>query len=163
MFVKVTSAQQIEIIERLAREIWTGHYTSIVGKEQISYMLSKFQSIQAISEQIANGALYFLIRTKGHSIGYMSVVPKENELFLSKIYIESAHRGKGFARKAVLLAERIAKGHSLGKIVLTVNRNNLGAIRAYERLGFRNTGPVIQDIGHGFVMDDYRMEKILSV
>jgi hypothetical protein len=26
-------------------------------------------------------------------------------------------------------------------------------------MGFENTGPIIQDIGGGFVMDDYKMVK----
>ena len=28
-------------------------------------------------------------------------------------------------------------------------------------MGFKNIGPVVQDIGNGFIMDDFRMEKII--
>jgi diamine N-acetyltransferase len=45
--------------------------------------------------------------------------------------------------------------------VLTVNKNNTGAISVYEKIGFRNVGSLVQDIGSGFVMDDYAMEKTL--
>jgi hypothetical protein len=38
---------------------------------------------------------------------------------------------------------------------------NRGAINAYKRWGFRITDEVVADIGEGFVMDDYRMEKLL--
>jgi hypothetical protein len=31
-------------------------------------------------------------------------------------------------------------------------------IAAYEKLGFVNTGPTVQGIGGGFIMDDYKME-----
>jgi len=34
-------------------------------------------------------------------------------------------------------------------------------IKAYEKLGFRNQGPVVQDIGNGLIMDNYGMEKII--
>jgi hypothetical protein len=29
-------------------------------------------------------------------------------------------------------------------------------------MGFRNTGPIVQDIGGGFVMDDFRLEKMIE-
>ncbi len=34
------------------------------------------------------------------------------------------------------------------------------AIRAYERNGFRTVRSQVADIGRGFVMDDYVMEKV---
>jgi hypothetical protein len=40
-----------------------------------------------------------------------------------------------------------------------VNRHNSDTIKAYESLGFQNVGTVVQDIGGGFVMDDYQMEQ----
>ncbi len=57
--------------------------------------------------------------------------------------------------------ETLARERGLRKIVLTVNKNNTGAIRAYQKIGFRNVGSLVQDIGSGFVMDDYAMEKII--
>jgi RimJ/RimL family protein N-acetyltransferase len=49
----------------------------------------------------------------------------------------------------------------LNKIALTVNKNNVNSIKAYEKMGFKNVGSVVQDIGSGYVMDDYKMEKTL--
>ncbi|MDD3441568.1 MAG: GNAT family N-acetyltransferase, partial [Kiritimatiellae bacterium] len=45
---------------------------------------------------------------------------------------------------------------------LTVNKHNTGSIAFYERMGFRKTGALVTDIGHGFVMDDWRMAKEIS-
>jgi RimJ/RimL family protein N-acetyltransferase len=42
-------------------------------------------------------------------------------------------------------------------IALTVNKNNTDSIKAYEKMGFKNVGSVITDIGSGFVMDDFMM------
>ena len=159
MFIEVTAKQHIEAVEALAREIWTEHYTPIIGRDQVEYMLARFQSAQAISEQLANGYLYFLIREAGRFIGYISVLPEEQELFLSKIYVLSSRRGKGYGRKAVRFAEELAIKKGLGKIVLTVNKNNSLAIKAYEAIGFKKVEALVQDIGSGFVMDDYKMEK----
>jgi diamine N-acetyltransferase len=161
MFVSVLTEKQVEIVEALAREIWTEHYIPIIGKEQVEYMLKRFQSRQAIAEQIKTGVLYFLIREHDEFIGYLAVQPTGNELFLSKIYVKCSRRGEGHGRKAVQFTETLAKERRLSKITLTVNKNNVHSIRAYEKLGFKTAGPVIQDIGDGFVMDDYKMGKNL--
>jgi ribosomal protein S18 acetylase RimI-like enzyme len=159
MFLEVSTEYQIGIIESLAKEIWTEHYISIIGAEQVDYMLKRFQSKQAISEQIMAGFLYFLIKDDNEFIGYIAVHPKSTELFLSKIYIRSSRRNKGYGKKAVRFAEGLARGKGLRKIVLTVNKFNFNAIKAYEKMGFRNIGSIVQDIGDKFVMDDYIMEK----
>ena len=159
MFVEVSTEYQIEIVEALAREIWTEHYIPIIGREQVDYMLATFQSRRAIGAQIRTGVAYFLIKEDDAHIGYMAVQPKGRELFISKIYVKSSRRGLGYGRKAVQFAEKVARDLGLNKIVLTVNKNNVNSIRAYEKIGFKNAGPVVQDIGNGFVMDDYKMEK----
>ncbi len=161
-FVQVSTEKQIEMVESLAKEIWTEHYTPIIGREQVCYMLGRFQTKEAISDEIGAGVLYFLIRAGGELIGYVAVQPKRAELFLSKLYIRSANRSSGYGRKAVQFIEGLARKKGLGKILLTVNRNNTGSLKAYEKLGFRNLGSVIKNIGGGFVMDDYRMEKNVS-
>jgi RimJ/RimL family protein N-acetyltransferase len=161
MFIEVLTEEQIEIVESLATEIWTEHYVPIIGKEQVDYMLDRFQSKQSISDQIRSGFLYFLIKEDNQFIGYIGVQLKGDELFLSKIYMKSSERGKGLGKKAVQFIEKLAKEKGLRKIALTVNKNNRVAIKAYEKLGFKNLGSVIQEIGSGFIMDDYKMEKIV--
>ncbi len=159
MFLEVSTDKQIEIVESLAREIWTEHYLSIIGSEQVDYMLDKFQSKQAISEQIKSGVVYFLMKEDNEFIGYIAVQPSGAELFLSKIYVKSSKRAKGHGKRAVRFAEDLAHERGLRKIVLRVNKNNINAIKAYEKMGFRNVGSLVQDIGDDFVMDDYTMEK----
>lgn len=161
MFIGVSTEQQIEIVESLAREIWTEHYIPIIGMAQVEYMLARFQSRQAIGEQIRSGTSYFLIRENEAFIGYIAVHPRGRALFLSKIYVKSSKRGMGYGKKAVQFAEHVARELDLDRIVLTVNKNNVNSIRAYEKIGFKNAGSVVQDIGGGFVMDDYKMEKTL--
>ena len=159
MFTEVTTKDQIATVAALAREIWVEHYTPIIGRDQVEYMLQRFQSREAVAAQIGYGIRYFLIAGEGHSIGYLAVQPKGDELFLSKIYVLAALRRKGYGQKGVDFAETLAKNGGFKKITLTVNKQNSIAIQAYEKIGFKHQGPVVQDIGGGFVMDDYRMEK----
>lgn len=160
--IEVLTEDHMDIIESLAREIWTEHYIPIIGKQQVDYMLARYQSKQAVKEQIASGALYFLIEEGQAFIGYIAVHQRGDELFLSKIYLQSSRRARGYGKKAVQFVETLARERGLRKIVLTVNKNNTGAIRAYEKIGFRNVGSLVQDIGSGFVMDDYAMEKTVE-
>jgi ribosomal protein S18 acetylase RimI-like enzyme len=157
--IEVFTETQIKIVEALARAIWTEHYRPIIGKGQVEYMLGRFQSREAISAQIAGGVSYYLMQENGKFVGYLAVQHKGAELFLSKIYVLGPLRGKGHGRKAIRFVETLAREQGLPKIVLTVNKNNVNAIKAYERWGFRNVGSLVQDIGSGFVMDDYKMEK----
>ncbi|GAA4883240.1 hypothetical protein GCM10023311_01700 [Flaviramulus aquimarinus] len=148
-------------IETLANTIWREHYIPIVGKSQIDYMLEKYQTVAAINKQIATGFEYFLIRYDAIPVGYISIKQEENALFLSKIYVLSTYRGKKIGKAAILFIEEQAKIYRLKNIRLTVNINNTNSIKAYEKLGFKNVGPLVTDIGNGFVMDDYQMVKEL--
>ncbi|MBT8344342.1 MAG: GNAT family N-acetyltransferase [Sulfurovum sp.] len=122
-------------------------------------MLQKFQSHKAIREQIQNGSLYFLCEHDHKTIGYMSVDISDGALFLSKIYVASDERGKGYGRKMISYLETLAKEKSLNKISLTVNKHNTGSIHMYKKVGFVICSTAVKDIGNGFVMDDYQMEK----
>ncbi len=158
---KVLTEAQIETVAALAFEIWNQHFIPIVGKAQVDYMLAKFQSKKAITEQIKNGYSYYLLKVDDDYAGYTGVCPKEDELFLSKLYIRASQRGKGLGRNAIVFLEDLAGEKGLSKITLTVNKNNTDSIKAYEKFGFMNLGVFVQDIGNGFVMDDYKMKKVL--
>jgi len=80
-------------------------------------------------------------------------------LFLSKIYVLKHYRGKKIGKRAMAFVEEQAKSCQLKSIRLTVNKHNTDAIHAYQQLGFKNMGSVVLDIGNGFVMDDFEMEK----
>ena len=162
MLIKsVSDKNQIKSIENLAYEIWHEHYTPIIGKSQVDYMLTVFQSSKAIDEQINDGVIYFLAEHDNRPIGYMSVEIKEQELFLSKFYVLSNERGNGYGRNMIKFIDQLSIEKNLNKISLTVNRNNTDSILIYEQLGFIKCGTVITDIGNSFVMDDYKMEKRL--
>ena len=154
----VTTAEQITTIEKLADAIWREHYTPIIGQEQVEYMLCTFQSAEAIARQIDEGITYYLFTETQRPLGYMSVKPDGDALFLSKLYINAAQRNRGYAKEALSFLMELSKQQGFAKIALTVNKNNTIAIAAYERLGFKNLGSTVQPIGNGFVMDDYKME-----
>ena len=161
---RVLDIDQIEIVEKIATEIWTEHYTSIIGRAQVQYMLTKFQSKDAIKNDIANKAVhYYLIYSSEKIVGYAGIKIEETQLFLSKIYILSSERGKGIGSKSIELIKDIALTNKLKNIYLTVNRNNIKTIASYQKMGFNISGEICADIGEGYVMDDFKMELELIV
>lgn len=153
--------EQITELVRLAAEIWHEYYTPIIGRAQVEYMLEKFQSHAAITRQIADGYQYYVVRDAGVPVGYFSVLsdPTADGLMLSKLYVKRSLRSRGIGRKMLEYAEQLARQHQIPVIWLTVNKQNHDSIAWYNHMGFANVGSVVQDIGGGFVMDDYRMEK----
>lgn len=157
-----SSTEDIQTIATLAREIWTQHYTPIIGAEQVAYMLDHFQSRSAIETDIAKGCVYSLAYSGSEPFGYSAVRLDEDGLFLSKLYVREAARGLGIARAMLNAAEAAARKAGAVRIWLTCNKYNTGSLAAYERLGFVRISDIVTDIGNGYVMDDYVMEKRLT-
>lgn len=156
---EVESKDDISLVEMLASKIWHEHYRPIIGREQVVYMLNKYQTTPAIKRQIQDGANYHLMFEQSHPVGYFCYHYENDSLFLSKIYVAKEVRGKGIGRKALDFIFEQAKSKSATAIRLTVNKFNLETIAAYKKLGFETIDSVVKDIGGGFVMDDYVMEK----
>ena len=161
-FLPVKNEQDFKTTEDLARTIWSEHYTPIIGPEQVSYMLDKFQSASAIKEQVQNGMEYYLVVKDGKAVGYTGFKWRDDELFLSKLYILSSQRGQKLGKKSLSFIYSKAEEAGVKQITLTVNKFNTIAISAYKKIGYKIVRPIIQDIGHGFIMDDYLMSKELQ-
>lgn len=161
-FVPATTAQQIDVVAGLAREIWYEYYVPLIGRTQVDYMVAKFQSSEAMQQQLREGYEYFITEREGRPIGYCAVQPRpaEGSLFLSKLYLLRDARGGGTGRVCMEFIEQLARRRGLKLLWLSVNKGN-PAVKAYQRLGFRIAADLVVEIGGGFVMDDFRMEKPL--
>lgn len=157
--VKPQDISTLRDLENLATEIWREHYTSIIGIDQVNYMLKKFQSVDAMTEQIQSGYSYYTVFLSNELVGYFSVQPREDILFLSKAYLVESARGKGIFSKMLEKITLIAEEHDLSKIELTVNKENTNSINVYKSKNFNVTHEAVFDIGNGYVMDDFVLLK----
>lgn len=140
----------------MAKEIWTTHYSPIIGINQVNYMLDQFQSIEAITNQIDEGYNYFLLKNDENNIGYLSYqIRTPHQLFLSKVYLLANHRGKGYFNQILHFLKHEAFANKANAIQLTVNKNNTNSIQTYLKHGFVIKEEAVFDIGNGYVMDDY--------
>ena len=122
-------------------------------------MLNKFQSTEAMKKQIEDGYEYYVSLLDDQLVGYLCIREEDGLLFLSKIYLDSSMRGKGFGKEGISFVEKTASERGLKGIRLTVNKYNSNTIAAYKKMGFIETKELVMDIGEGFVMDDYEMIK----
>jgi GNAT superfamily N-acetyltransferase len=160
--VRPASTHDAVTLADLARQIWTEYYTAIIGAPQVEYMLHRFQSADQIVFDLGHGYRYWLGETDGLAVGYAAAQPRGDHLFLSKVYVRADQRGQGLARMLLDQAVQWCQDLGLRRVRLTVNKHNLDAIQAYYRMGFATTEAVVTDIGGGFVMDDYVLERDLS-
>ena len=68
-FEKVNE-ETIADLSEFASAIVKEHYDPILGNEQNDYMIEKFQSPQAIREQIEHGYTYYFIVSDGTRAGF---------------------------------------------------------------------------------------------
>lgn len=164
MIKPVITSSEIETTAQLAHKIWNQHYISIIGQDQVDYMVEKFQSVQAISDQFKKGYEYFLSYYQEKPSGYMALVAdeKEKKIMISKIYVDIKFRGLKLGSELLNFAIQKAKEKGCNLLWLTVNKNNSDSIRWYEKRGFKVKEKIVMDIGHGFVMDDYVMVMTLN-
>ncbi|MDE5619398.1 MAG: GNAT family N-acetyltransferase [Ruminococcus sp.] len=157
---RVETDEKLCEVAELAEMIWHEFFPVILSEEQIDYMVEKFQSYEAMKEQVANqDYCYFSVSDNDGMCGYIAVKPeKDSRFFLSKLYLRSDRRGKGIASE--MLSRVFSEAEKAGKtsIYLTVNKYNSHAVDVYGKKGFEIIDSVVTDIGNGFVMDDYIME-----
>ena len=150
--------EDVKDIAALGAAVWNEHYTPIIGKDQVDYMIDKFQSEKAISEAIQNdGYIYYGVYDGSRLAGYCGICPEEDGVvFLSKLYVDKEYRGRGISR--LFLENILTELPNTERIYLTVNKNNSSSIAVYEHLGFKKVREEKTDIGGGFFMDDDIME-----
>jgi GNAT superfamily N-acetyltransferase len=160
---QVKSSSDIESVAALAQQIWRQHFPAIIGMPQVEYMLEKFQSVEAINSQLQSGTEYFIAILNNEPVGYTALVPdiENRKIMISKIYILENSRGLGAGSQLLEFIENEARRKSINTLWLTVNRFNDEPITWYKHKGFKTVDEVKKDIGGGFFMDDYIMEKRL--
>lgn len=158
-FKPIHLKDEISELAKMAKEIWEEHYIPIIGKDQVKYMVKKFQSESAIQNQLNENYIYFSVLLNNQPFGYLcyKIDNDENILFLSKIYVKRSFRGFGYGKHMFQFVIRKAAELNCQYINLTVNKYNTNSIDAYKKLGFIQKRALIIDIGNGFVMDDFEM------
>ena len=146
----------------LAGEIWRRHYPDIISPAQIEYMLGQRYDPAVVRAELQRRDLWWdQLLVDDRMIGFASYFLTGNagEMKLDKLYVHYDQQRKGYGGMLLDRAVTIARAYGCATLMLAVNKNNPIAIAAYVKYGFRVSASVVKDIGGGFVMDDYIMQK----
>ena len=153
-------------LAELAAITWRQHYPGIISPAQIDYMLGKMYSLDVLRDEIRHRKIHFYrLLDNGRFIGFASIGPTDapGTFKLHKLYLLPECHGRGYGWRLLNHCEREAVRLGARRLILAVNKQNSKAIAAYKRSGFTIAESVVNDIGQGYVMDDYVMAKELSV
>ena len=149
----------ISVLREVAHRIWHEHYPGIITREQIDYMLARMYDPEVLQREMSEGLTWLLVRHREEPVGFIAFAfnAPARQVKLQKFYLLPALHGQGFGRQMVDHVKTQAAKRGACEIVLQVNKQNVRAIRAYQRAGFVVRDSVVVDIGGGFVMDDFVM------
>lgn len=161
MQIRKAGLEDFDIIHDLALKTWYNTYDKILSAEQLTYMLDMMYSRAAITEQIAIKGHHFLLLSEddkylgfaSYELNYLSGTTK-----LHKLYVLPETQGKGAGRLLMSKIEAAAASNNNEKVSLNVNRYN-PAINFYLKNGYTKAGEEDINIGNGYLMEDFIMEK----
>ena len=156
------TATDFDTIRSIAHETWPIAYGEILSKAQLDYMLGAFYNDTALKESVSQKRHHFVLANEGNqTLGFASFewnYDNQKQTKIHKIYILPSAQGKGVGKALIdYIASEARKQGSL-TLCLNVNRFNK-AITFYEKMGFSITSEVNIELEHGYLMEDYVMER----
>jgi len=159
--IRVAGTEDIGTIRDLALAIWPVTYGDILTPDQLNYMLELIYSKDSLQEQMTHKNHHFiLISWEGKTVGFAawSAIEIPGTWKLHKLYVHPVLQGKGIGKAVMDHVVEQVKLQKAKTLRLNVNRFNK-ARSFYGRLGFKVIGEEDVDIGNGYFMEDYIMEK----
>jgi diamine N-acetyltransferase len=159
------TAADIPAVIDVGSRIWLEHYVPIIGAAQVAYMSAlRFNPGYLGTYLGASDRWLDLLEIEGGVAGYCSysLDPVPERLKLEQLYLLPQFHRRGLGALMLGHVEKQAFAQRRTLLWLTVNRHNENSIAFYKRSGFRIREEIVIDIGNGFVMDDYAMEKQLQ-
>ena len=157
------SEKQINEVSDFAIHVWHEYFPFLLSDQQIDYMCDLFNTPSVMMNNIHNHHYqYYGVYQQDTIIGYIALQDQPSYLFLSKLYLAAAARGHGYASAMMDFVIKQAKSRGYTTIQLTCNKYNEHSLDVYHHYGFTIIDSVQTDIGDGYIMDDYIMEKIIE-
>ena len=154
---------EVKLISALANKIWPQVYDYMISQEQIRYMLELLYTEEALSRQISDGQDFIVYYHDSIPLGFAAFAPEAQAGFykLHKLYLDPSMQGKSIGLALLNHVMDVAIKAEAHTLRLNVNKHNK-TISFYEKHDFKISSEVVIDIGGGYVMDDYVMERELG-
>lgn len=164
--IRSMTQTDVEAVIELTRGIWHKHYPEIICLEQIDYMLNQIFTVSRLKKQLASSVHHWWVAEINSTlVGSAHALLKEasKEAWLEQINIDIEYQRAGIGQKLIVTVSNWAYRQGYAQLALAVNKRNQKAIRAYLKYGFLMRNSLCVEIGQGFVMDDFVMEKPLLI
>jgi ribosomal protein S18 acetylase RimI-like enzyme len=159
IIIRTATKDDIGLIHTLAHEIWPAAYKEILSADQMDYMLEQIYSETSLQNQFDNNHHFLIAEENKNPVAFVSYSKLNSGIYkLQKIYVLPTQQGKGVGKFLIYHIIQKIKEQGVTALLLNVNRNNK-AKQAYEHLGFKIISEEDIDIGNGYFMNDYIMEK----
>lgn len=162
--ISEAAISDIKQIQNIVHITWPITYGEILSKEQLDYMLDLFYSDEALKLQYnKKEQLFYMIYEGETNLGFIGIEHNYNGKTVTKIhkiYLLPETQGKEIGKKVIDEIAELALENNSMALVLNVNRLN-SALGFYKKIGFEVVDEVNIEIGNGYLMEDYVMEKIL--
>ncbi len=152
----------ISTIQQITYATWPETYKTILSTEQVEYMLNLIYSREALTKQIKEEGHEFILAYENEvAIAFADYAPMQPGIYkLHKLYALRNQQGKGLGKLLINYIIEEIKPNGATALRLNVNRYNK-ARQFYEHLGFAVIYEEDIDIGNGYFMNDFVMEKKL--
>ena len=159
--IRKTSLLDFPIIQSIAYQTWPETYGQILSKAQLNFMLDKFYALDFLKLNSDNNQLFYIIEENQKPIGFIGIEHNfEGKLItkIHKLYVLPNNQGKGIGKLIISFIADLAKKSQSECLILNVNRFNKATI-FYQKTGFKIIQEVNIEIGNGYLMEDFVMEK----
>ena len=160
--IRPVTPPDVPAISVLAREIWQAAYPGIITQDQIDFMLEQRYGHERLYDDLEDAYKWldqaFL---DGRRVGFAFSEIYRDEFKLDKLYIHPDVQRQGIGGQLIEHVAGRARKMGYPCVILAVNKRNAKAIGSYQKYGFVVRESIVDDIGRGFVMDDFVMEKKL--
>ena len=164
MYFLEAKSEHIPIIQDIAQATWPVAYANILSQAQSDYMLNMMYTDRALKKQMEELGHHFLLIGNENTSEYLGFVSFEFnyratlQTKIHKLYVLPQFQGM---RLGQILIEKVSEktvDRGNVSILLNVNRYNQ-ALNFYKHIEFNIIGEDNIDIGNGFLMEDYILEK----
>lgn len=160
--IRPVTPPDVPAIAALAREIWQATYPGIITQEQIDFMLEQRYGHERLYDDLEELHKWlFQAFHEGRRVGFAFAEIYKGEFKLDKLYIHPDVQRRGVGGLLIEHVAELARKQGYPCVILQVNKRNEKAINSYMKYGFVVRTSTVDDIGHGYVMDDFVMEKKL--
>ena len=167
MEIRKATTEELYLAREIAEQTWPVAYSHILQAGQLRYMLDMFYSDDSLKAQALQQHHQFLLAVDSGNgcvgfASYSSIHKEEKKLQfkLHKLYVLPNLQKSGTGKQLLQAVMANALEQGATHLCLNVNRYNT-AIDFYKKMGFEVIREEDIDIGNGYYMIDYVMERKL--